>query len=140
MRLYKLKALSVSALGNRVLRKEDNEVYKENAWPEGRAEELVKAGFLVRVGKTKEAPKKVDTPKVEKKDTPKVEEPKTEKKEQGKTEKKEKTKEDIQEDIPTYDDVTVKQLKANLITKGTKFGPRDSKKILYKKLYGVDAK
>lgn len=49
MNKYRLIALSVSAKGNRVLRKEDDKVYTESAWNEGRAEELVKEGFLERV-------------------------------------------------------------------------------------------
>ncbi len=62
MKYYKLKALSVGAKGNRVLRKEDDKTYPENTWPEKRAEELVGLGFLTRV---KEDPIKVEPIKTE---------------------------------------------------------------------------
>lgn len=63
MKYYKLKALSVGAKGNRVLRKEDDKTYPEDTWHEKRAEELVGLGFLTRV---KEDPIKVE-PKVKSK-------------------------------------------------------------------------
>jgi hypothetical protein len=49
MRYFKLIALSVSASGNRVLHKEDGKTYPENTWPNGRADELVKQGFIEEV-------------------------------------------------------------------------------------------
>ncbi len=68
MKYYKLKALSVGAKGNRVLRKEDNKTYPENTWEEKRAEELVGLGFLVRTKEDpiKAEPKKKSEPEKEK--------------------------------------------------------------------------
>ncbi len=68
MKFYKLKALSVGAKGNRVLRKEDNKTYPENTWEEKRAEELVGLGFLVRTKEDpiKAEPKKKSEPEKEK--------------------------------------------------------------------------
>jgi len=51
MKTYRLIALSVSANGNRVLHKSDNETYTEDVWDEGVAERLVKDGFLEVVTK-----------------------------------------------------------------------------------------
>ena len=59
MKHYKLIALSVGAKGNRPLFKKDDLTYPENTWDEGRAEELVGLGFLIRI---KEDPIKA-TPK-----------------------------------------------------------------------------
>lgn len=84
MRFYKLKALSVGAKGNRVLRKEDNKTYPEDTWHEKRAEELVALGFLIRV---KEDPEKAEP---EDKIEPEKEKPGT--KESGKDEKEESPK------------------------------------------------
>lgn len=71
MRYYKLKALSVGAKGNRVLRKEDDKTYSEDTWHEKRAEELVGLGFLIRV---KEDPIKAE-PKSKPKSKPEKEKP-----------------------------------------------------------------
>ncbi len=68
MKYYKLKALSVGAKGNRVLRKEDNKTYPENTWHEGTAEEFVESGHLIRVKEDpiKVEPKKKSEPEKEK--------------------------------------------------------------------------
>ena len=55
---YKLKALSVSGLGNKVYRIEDNQVLTDAHFPAGRAEQLVAAGFLEKVQEGKAADKK----------------------------------------------------------------------------------
>ena len=138
MKKYKLIALNCTAKGNRVLRKEDNKVYTEDAWDEKVADTLVKEGFLEVVGKTKEkeAPKKVETPK--KKETPK---PKDEKKDDEGTEADETGSDDAEDnDIPAYEDVTGKQMKGQLIARGEEVKSNESKKDLYKRLYGVNAK
>ena len=64
MKYYKLKALSVGAKGNRVLRKEDDKTYPEDTWHEKRAEELVGLGFLIRIKEDpiKAEPKKKSEP------------------------------------------------------------------------------
>ncbi len=137
MKRYKLIALNCTAKGNRVLRKEDNKVYTEDAWDEKVADTLVKEGFLEVVGKTKEkeAPKKVETPK--KKETPK---PKDKKKDDEGPEVDEINDDTEADDIPAYEEVTGKQMKAQLIIKGEEVKSNESKKDLYKRLYGVNAK
>ncbi len=79
MKFYKLKALSVGAKGNRVLRKEDDKTYPENTWPEKRAEELVGLGFLTRVKEDpiKAEPKKKSEPKKDKPEAKKEAPPKS---------------------------------------------------------------
>lgn len=129
MKKYKLIALNCTAKGNRVLRKEDNKTYTEDAWDEGVADKLVKEGFLKVVGKTQKEVPKVEKPK---KETPK---PKNDKK----SDEGEGEKDNQDEDVPDYKDVTGSQLKANLTAKGIEFKSNDSKKKLYKKLYGIDA-
>jgi len=46
MAKYKLIALTVSGLGNRVHQKEDNEILTDSHWPAGRAAELVRQKFI----------------------------------------------------------------------------------------------
>lgn len=74
MKFYKLKALSVGANSNRVLRKEDNKTYPENTWPEKTAEELVKLGYLIRV-KADSIKAKPDVKSKTEKEKPKDKEP-----------------------------------------------------------------
>ncbi|KKN54306.1 hypothetical protein LCGC14_0593610 [marine sediment metagenome] len=75
MKHYKLIALSVGAKGNRPLFKKDNKTYPENTWDEGRAEELVGLGFLVRI---KGDPIKA-TPKIKSEPKPEKEKPEAKK-------------------------------------------------------------
>ena len=145
MKKYKLIALNFTTKGNRVLLKEHNKTYTEDAWDEGVANTLVKDGFLEVVGKTEE--KKADEKKVDKKpavkkpadEKPTDEKPADEKPTDEKpTDEKPTDDEENKEDVPGYDDVTSKQLKANLTAKGIEFKPNDTKKKLYKTLYGTD--
>lgn len=68
MAKYKVIALSVGGLGNKVFKLNDE--VSENNFPKGHAEELVKKGFLA----------KAEEPKAPKIEPPKVEDPKSDKK------------------------------------------------------------
>lgn len=46
---YKLKALAVSGHGKKVHKIEDNAILTENDFAPGRAEQLVKLGFLIKL-------------------------------------------------------------------------------------------
>ena len=64
MKTYKLLALSVSAGGNRVLKKEANEEYPESLWGAAKAQELVTQGFLVAVEAKPLTPAQVKAAKI----------------------------------------------------------------------------
>ncbi len=143
MKKYKLIALNCTAKLNRVLRKEDNKTYSEDAWDEGVADKLVKDGFLEVVGKTQKEAPKVDEPKKETiskaEESAKEAEAKKTAEAEIAAEAKGNEEEENQDDAPSYTDVTASTLKANLTAKGIEFKSNDSKKKLYKKLYGIDA-
>jgi hypothetical protein len=71
---YKVIALSVGGLGNKVFKLGDE--VKDTNFPRGHADELVTKGFLAKIEDPKEA-KKPEAPKVE---TPKGDAPKATKK------------------------------------------------------------
>lgn len=116
MKSYKVIALSVGAKGNRIFHSGDT--VSEANFIEGRAEELVKLGFLKPLGlELVEESEDVDSDLEE-------------------SEEKEET-EASSDDVPAFEDISKKQIIARLFKAGAQFNPSNSKQDLYDILIAI---